>query len=79
MIPRRSRIWLTGERIWLTGEREFETDDGEIRRVGTSDVLSALRLFERETINAPRHHSRKEWTTPRGRGREALQTLWPGR
>jgi hypothetical protein len=37
-------------RIWLTGEAEFETDDGEIRRVGPADVLSVLRLFERETI-----------------------------
>ena len=41
MIPRRGRIWLTGE-------TEFETDDGEIRRVGPGDVLSVVRLFERD-------------------------------
>jgi hypothetical protein len=42
---------------------EFETGDGEIRRVGPGDLLSVLRSSERE---APRHHSRKKPTTPRG-------------
>ena len=36
MIPRRGRIWLTGEIA-------FETDDGEIRRVGPGDLRSVLR------------------------------------
>jgi hypothetical protein len=39
MIPRRGRIWLTGE-------TEFETDDGEIRRVGPATLCSPKPLGE---------------------------------